>query len=76
MTTDQLAAFVCVDCRFSAVRTEAFAFAAANNAQSGERPTCFRDDGPLRLAGAVRMEIENDPISFLAEFKGARSSGK
>jgi len=51
----------------SSYEMETSAFATAHNAPSGEGPACFRDDGPRRFAAAIRMEIENDPILFLAE---------
>ena len=58
-------------CRSDFIGRKTLALAAADDALSGKRAARFGDDGALRLAAAVGMEINDDPILNLAKLMGA-----
>ena len=48
-----------------------FALPTTHHPLPGKNPTRFSDDGALRLAAAVRLKIQNDPVPHLIELMGA-----
>src|SRR3974390_3150009 len=54
-------------------RRKDIALPTSHHPLSGKDSACFGHDRALRLASAVRMKIENDPIAHLIEFM--RASG-